>query len=104
MSHDMLLFFALLFFAVAIAGASAMLIFWPLTLVHIRDRHPQFTAVLGQGAFFKPKAWWWLLRGEYRRAGDRNLNGLATPARLSLMTILFGIAMGGLLWLIAGGA
>lgn len=104
MSHDMLLFFALLFFAVAIAGASAMLIFWPLALVHIRDRHPQFTAVLGQGAFFRPQAWLWLLRGEYRSAGDRSLDGLATPARVSLMTILFGIAMGGLLWLVAGGA
>ena len=101
MNADLVLFLALVFLAVAIAGFTALLIFWPLTLVHIRDRHPQFTAVLGQGAFFKPQAWGWLLRGQYRTAGDRNLDGLATPARVSMLTILFGVAMGALLWLVA---
>ena len=36
----MILFFSLLFVAVAIAGFCAFVIFWPLSLVHIRDRHP----------------------------------------------------------------
>ena len=96
----MVLFFALLSFAVAIAGASAFVIFWPLALVHIRDRHPQLTAQLGEGAFLKPKALWWLLRGDYRGTPDRGLSGLATPSRISLLVILGGIAGGGLLWLV----
>ena len=41
---DFVLFLALLAFAIAIAGATAFVIFWPLALVHIRDRHPQITA------------------------------------------------------------
>ena len=36
----MTLFFALCFVGVAVAGLTALLIFWPLTLVHLRDRHP----------------------------------------------------------------
>lgn len=95
----MILFFALLFFAIAIAGACAFVIFWPLTLVHVRDRHPAIKARLGDGAFLRPTALWWLLGGEYRATPDRSLSGLATPARLSLLTILLGLTMGGLLWL-----
>ena len=57
----MLLFFALCFVGVAIAGSTAFVIFWPLTLVHVRDRHPQIGAQLGEGAFLKPSALWWLL-------------------------------------------
>ncbi len=95
----MILFFALLFVAVAIAGATAMAIFWPLTLVHLRDRHPVIRSRLGAGAFIKPSALWWLLDGHYREAADRNLDGLATPARVSLMTILIGLSAAGLLWL-----
>ena len=96
----MVLFFALLSFATAIAGASAFLIFWPLTLVHIRDRHPAITGVIGEGAILKPGALWWLLRADYRATPDRNLSGLATPSRISLLVILAGVAMGGLLWII----
>jgi len=33
-------------------------------------------------------------------APDRNLSGLATPSRISLLVILGGIAMGGVLWII----
>lgn len=102
MSVDMVLFFALLAFATAIAGATAFVIFWPLALVHIRDRHPDITARLGSGAFLKPSALLWLLRGDYRNSPDRNLSGLATPSRISLLVILSGVAMGGLLWLVAG--
>ncbi len=97
----MILFLALLFVAIAIAGFTALLIFWPLALVHIRDRHPRLQSELGPGAFFKPAALGWLLRKGYASAGDRNLDGLATPARWSLMTILGGLAMAGVLWLLS---
>lgn len=95
----MILFLALLFVAIAIAGFCALLIFWPLTLVHLRDRHPKLHAGLGEAAFVNPAALWWVLCGGYRVAGDRNLDGLATPARVSLYTILLGLAAAGLLWL-----
>ena len=48
MSVDVVLFLALLFVATAIAGATAFVIFWPLTLVHIRDRHPAIGKLLGE--------------------------------------------------------
>ena len=94
----MILFFALLFVAMAIAGACAFVIFWPLTLVHIRDRHPAVGDRLGAGAFLKPSALGWLLRGGYRAANDRNLDGLATPAKISLMTIIVALVLAALLW------
>jgi len=103
MDVDLLLFLALMAFAIAIAGATAFAIFWPLALVHIRDRHPEITARLGAGAFLKPSALLWLLRGGYRSTSDRNLSGLATPSRIALMVILFGVAMGGALWVLAKG-
>jgi hypothetical protein len=99
MSVDVVLFLALLFVATAIAGASAFVIFWPLALVHIRDRHPALRDELGEGAFIRPAALWWLLRGGYRATPDRSLSGLATPARISLAVILLGLALAGLLWL-----
>ena len=99
MSVDVVLFLALLFVATAIAGATAFVIFWPLALVHIRDRHPEIRAMLGEGAFLRPSALWWLLSGGYRATPDRSLSGLATPARISLAVILLGLALAGLLWL-----
>jgi hypothetical protein len=96
-----ILFFALLSLALAIAGATAFVIFWPLALVHIRDRHPQMHQELGPVAFANPLAWAWLLRGDYYRSGDRNLSGLATPARISLFTIIAGLVGSGLLYLIS---
>ena len=101
MGHELILFFALLFVAAAIAGATAFVIFWPLTLVHIRDRHPAIKALLGEGAFLKPSALWWLLRGGYRATPDTSLSGLATPARISLAVIILGLALAGVLWLVA---
>lgn len=103
-----MLFFSLVAFAIAIAGGTAFVIFWPLALVHIRDRHPQITAKLGHGAFLKPRALLWLLRGDYRnepdpRRPDRDLSGLATPSRISLLVILSSIVLGGVLWLVATG-
>ncbi|MBB1089244.1 hypothetical protein H4F99_12220 [Lysobacter sp. SG-8] len=97
----MILFFALCFVGVAIAGFTALLIFWPLTLVHLRDRHPAVMQGFGAGAFLNPAALGWLLSGGYRSTGDRNLDGLATPARVALLTIIGGLGMAGLLWLLA---
>ncbi|HET6396029.1 MAG TPA: hypothetical protein VFF91_04250 [Pseudoxanthomonas sp.] len=95
----MILFFALCFVGVAIAGATAFAIFWPLTLVHVRDRHAGTAADFGPGAFMDPAALRWLLAGTYRATGDRSLTGLATPARISLITIVLGLSAAGLLWL-----
>ena len=97
----MILFFALLFVAAAIAGATAFVIFWPLSLVHIRDRHPAMQQALGPGAFARPSALVWLLRRDYRAANDRNLDGLATPAFISLVTIISGLSCAGLLWVLS---
>ena len=97
----MILFFALLFVAVAIAGFCAFVIFWPLSLVHIRDRHPGLQGALGEGAFARPSAWGWLLRRGDLSVHDGNLNGLASPARISLLTIIGGLVCAALLWLLA---
>ena len=99
MGTELILFMALLFVAAAIGGATAFVIFWPLTLVHIRDRHPAVKEKLGEGAFLKPSALWWLLSGGYRATPDTSLSGLATPARIALAVIIFGLVMAGLLWL-----
>ncbi|MGY1424857.1 hypothetical protein [Lysobacter sp. A289] len=100
----MILFFALLCLAVAIAGATAFVIFWPLTLVHMRDRQPELLESFGPNAFARPPAWLWLLRGHYRSAADHNLNGLATPARIALLTIVGGLLSSGVLTLVAKAA
>ena len=43
----------------------------------------------------------WAGRSPFNRAtSDRNLSGLATPSRISLLVILGGIAMGGVLWIL----
>lgn len=83
----MTLFFALCFVGVAVAGLTALLIFWPLTLVHLRDRHPDALDSFGEPAFISPTAWRWLLARRYRSYRDSALSGLATPAWLSLLTI-----------------
>jgi len=97
----MTLFFALCFVGVAIAGFSAFVIFWPLTLVHIRDRHPVLADRFGTGAFLRPDALRWLLGRDYRQSSDRSLTGLAAPAWLSLLTLLAGLGMAALLWLLS---
>ena len=95
----MILFFALCFIGVAIAGLSAFLIFWPLTLVHIRDRHPALAANFGEGAFLKPHALRWLLARDFTAVDDRSLSGLATPARIALLVMFGGLGMALALWL-----
>ncbi|WP_027080001.1 hypothetical protein [Luteimonas mephitis] len=97
----MIMFFALLFVAAAIAGATAFVIFWPLALVHLRDRHPEVKAQLGEGAFIKPEALWWLFSGRYRQIRDPQFTGLATPARVALIVIASSLVLAGLLWLIS---
>ncbi|HEU4774439.1 MAG TPA: hypothetical protein VFS82_07980 [Lysobacter sp.] len=98
----MILFFALLCLAAAIAGATAFVIFWPLTLVHLRDRQPELLAGFGSNAFAQPSAWAWLLLGGYRTAADRNLSGLATPARIALLVIIAGLVCSGVLYTLSG--
>ena len=102
----MILFFALVCLSLAIAGATAFVIFWPLALVHVRDRHPALQASLGPVAFINPAALAWLLAGRYYATRDRSLSGLATPARIALLTIIAGLLLAGLLWLwaLAAGA
>lgn len=95
----MILFFALCFVGVAIAGFCAFVIFWPLTLVHIRDRHPAIATGFGPFAFLDGNALRWLVFGRYRVLDDHSLSGLATPARIALLVVWFGFGMAGLLWL-----
>lgn len=95
----MTLFFALCFIGVAIAGFSAFLIFWPLTLIHIRDRHPALATEFGAGAFLKPDSLRWLLARDFSRIPDRSLSGLAAPARIALLVMFSGLGMALLLWL-----
>ena len=99
----MMLFAALCFVGIAIGGMTAFVIFWPLSLVHLRDRDPALRAQLGEGAFLKPSALRWLLSGEYRQSPDRAFTGLATPARIALITTLIALAATGvsLLWALA---
>ena len=93
------LFLALCFFGVAIGGFTAFVIFWPLSLVHLRDRHPPVRERLGDNAFISPAALAWLLAGRYYEVPDRQFTGLATPARISLMVILGALAASAVLWL-----
>ncbi|MBB3276929.1 MULTISPECIES: hypothetical protein [Pseudoxanthomonas] len=93
----MLLFFALCFVGVAIAGFCAFVIFWPLTLVHIRDRHAALGGQWGEGAFLKPIALRWLLARGYLPLRDSSLSGLAAPARISLLVIFVALVSSGLL-------
>ena len=95
----MILFLALCCVGVAIAGFSAFVIFWPLTLIHLRDRHPQLHAQFGPGAFLGRQPLGWLLRRDARALADRSLSGLAAPARLALLTLLGGAALAAAFWL-----
>ena len=97
----MILFLALCCIGVAIAGLSAFVIFWPLTLVHLRDRHPQLHAQFGPGAFLGRQPLGWLLHRQWSALADRSLSGLAGPARLALLTLLGSLALAGLLGLIS---
>ena len=95
----MMLFLALCFVGIAIGGICAFVIFWPLSLVHLRDRHADVRARLGDNAFLDPSALRWLLSGRYREVRDPQFTGLATPARVSLGVVLCALAMSVMLWL-----
>ena len=97
----MLTFLALLGVAVAISGLMAFVFFWPMALVHLRDRHGEKLRAFGSFAFADPGALRWLLAGRYRALRDPSLNGLATPARLSLWSIVLSLAASGVLALLA---
>jgi len=97
----MLMFVNLSLLGVMVAGVSAYAIFWPLSLVHLRDRHPDVYARLGESSFLSPTALRWLLSGQYREIADRQFTGLATPARVSLICILASLALSGVLWLVS---
>lgn len=94
------MFLALTTLAIAISGALAFVLFWPMALVHLRDRHAALLAGFGSFAFASPAALRWLLAGRYRTLSDRSLDGLATPARLALWCTLLALAVSGVLWLI----
>lgn len=99
LSEPLVMFAALCFIGVAIGGITAFVIFWPLSLVHLRDRHPVAREALGEGAFLGRRALAWLLSGRYREVRDTQFTGLATPARIAAIVILLALAMSALLWL-----
>lgn len=99
----MIQFVLMLSAATAIAGTGAFAIFWPLTLVHLQERHEAMATRMGPAAFIKPSAIGWLLRGGYRAVGDPSLSGLATPARVSFIAALAGIVLVAVLWPLSGG-
>ena len=100
----MLTFLALLGVAVAISGFMAFVFFWPMALVHLRDRHGEKLRAFGNFAFADPGALRWLMSGRYRELRDPSLNGLATPARVSLWSIVISLAASGVLVLFAQGS
>ena len=99
----MLTFLALLGVAVAISGLMAFVFFWPMALVHLRDRHRDTLRAFGSFAFADPAALRWLATGRYRELRDPSLNGLCTPAMLALWSMLVSLAASGVLILMAGG-
>jgi hypothetical protein len=95
MSYSMALTFCLLGVAVAITGLMGFAFFWPMTLVHLRDRYPEvYARVGGAGALALPTMRW-LLAGRFRDSRDPALNGLGTPARIALTVLLTGLASAG---------
>lgn len=94
------MFLALTTLAIAISGALAFVLFWPMALVHLRDRHTEILRGFGSFAFASPKAMRWLLAGQYKTLSDRSLDGLAIPARLALWCTILALVASGVLWLI----
>ncbi|MBS0193546.1 MAG: hypothetical protein JSR34_04805 [Proteobacteria bacterium] len=90
MEYSMALTFSLVGVAVVITAVVAMTFFWPMSVVHLRDRHPQVHVRLGGIGMVAPSTLFWLLAGRYHALHDPGLNGLATPARIALFGALFG--------------
>ncbi len=97
----MILTLSLLGLAFAITGLMAFAFFWPMTLVHLRDRFPDVHAQLGTAGVLAASTLMWLLAGRYRASRDPGLDGLGTPARLALIVLLAGLAAAGGFGLIA---
>jgi len=89
LSEPVVLFAALCFIGVAIGGITAFVIFWPLSLVHLRDRHPAVHADLGPGPFLGGKALRWLLGGAYRQVRDAQFTGFVIIASMAASAILW---------------
>ncbi|MBS0212078.1 MAG: hypothetical protein JSR26_02715 [Proteobacteria bacterium] len=92
MNYSMALTFSLVGVAVVISGLVAFVFFWPMSVVHLRDRHPDVHARLGGVGMIAPSTLLWLLAGRYHALRDPGMNGLATPARIALVCTLFGAA------------
>jgi len=97
----MILTFSLLGLAVAITGLMAFAFFWPMTLVHLRDRQPAVHAQLGSAGVLAVSSLLWLLAGRFHESRDPALDGLGTPARIALIVLLVGLASAGGFGLIA---
>lgn len=97
----MIMFLALNCIAIAISGFLAFALFWPMTLVHLRDRHPQLLQGFGSPAFASKNGMLWLLSRRYRKLRDGSLNGLATPAWLAAWCTIFALLAAGVLRLFA---
>jgi hypothetical protein len=79
------MFLLLLTTGVGLSGITGYLIFGPLAYRHLQDRG----ALIGLHAF-SPAFLSFVLRGQFRSRGDRNLNGLATPAQVLLWSCILG--------------
>ena len=88
----MLITLALLGVATAITGLMGFVFFWPMTLVHLRDRYPAVHARIEGDGVVAVSSLRWLLAGRYRDERDPGLNGLGMPARIALVVLLAGIA------------
>ena len=104
MSYSMALTFSLLGVALALTGMMAFTFFWPMTVVHLRDRHPALHARLGGAGMLAPSTLLWLLAGRHHDLHDPSVNGLGTPARIALAVLLLGLcsaaAFGAVAWLV----
>lgn len=92
MDYSEALTFCLLGVAIAMTGTMAFSFFWPMTVVHLRDRHPALHARLGGSGMLAPSTLLWLLAGHHHDARDPALDGLGTPARIALAVLLLGLA------------
>ncbi|MBS0463117.1 MAG: hypothetical protein JSS41_11675 [Proteobacteria bacterium] len=92
MSYSLALTFSLLGVAVAITGSMGFVFFWPMSVVHLRDRHPDVHARLVVAGTMAASTLRWLLAGRYHALRDPGVNGLATPARIALCVLLLGLA------------
>jgi len=88
----MMITFSLLGLAFAITGLMAFAFFWPMTLVHLRDRYPAVHAQLGASGVLAFSSLLWLLGGRFHDSRDPALDGLGTPARIALVVLLIGSA------------